>query len=51
MSDTPLHDWLRPRLAELVRQAERAGFDRDAVVAVLTDLVTTPPYNRSAPQA
>jgi hypothetical protein len=33
----------------LVRQAERAGFDRDAVIAVLTDLITTPPFNQSNP--
>lgn len=44
MTDTPAHDWLRPKLAELVRQAELAGFHRDVVVAVLTDLITTPPY-------
>lgn len=47
MSDTPIHDWLRPRLAELVRRAELAGFERDAVVAVLTDLITAPPFNRA----
>jgi len=45
MSETPLHDWLRPRLTELIRQAERAGFKRDAVIAVLTDLITAPPFN------
>ena len=46
MSETPVHDWLRPRLAELVRQAERAGFARDTVIAVITDLITTPPFNQ-----
>lgn len=45
MSDTPVHNWLRPRLADLVRQAERAGFDRQTVIAVLTDLITSPPFN------
>ena len=48
MSDTPVHNWLRPRLADLVRQAERAGFDRQTVIAVLTDLITSPPFNPSA---
>ena len=45
MSKTPAHDWLRPRLAALVADAERAGFDRQTVIAVLTDLITAPPYN------
>ena len=45
MSNTPAHDWLRPRLAALVSGAERAGFDRQTVIAVLTDLITSPPYN------
>lgn len=44
---TPIHDWLRPRLAELVGQAERAGFARDTVIAVLTDLITSPPFNEA----
>jgi hypothetical protein len=42
---TPMHDWLSPRLLSLVRDAEQAGFDRAAVVAVITDLITTPPFN------
>lgn len=49
MTDTPVHDWLRPKLAELVQQAERVGFERDVVVAVLTDLITTPPYEAPDP--
>jgi hypothetical protein len=48
MSETPVHDWLRPRLAELVRQAERAGFAKDTVIAVITDLITAPPFNERA---
>jgi hypothetical protein len=48
ISDTPVHDWLRPRLAELVQQAERAGFLREAVVAVIMDLITAPPYDDDA---
>jgi hypothetical protein len=49
MTETPVHDWLRPRLAELVRQAEDAGFDRDTVIAVLSDLIDSPPFNQTEP--
>jgi hypothetical protein len=49
MTETPVHDWLRPRLAELVRQAEAAGFDRDTVIAVLSDLIDSPPFNQIEP--
>jgi hypothetical protein len=42
---TPMHDRLLPRLVSLVRDAEQAGFDRAAVVAVITDLITMPPFN------
>jgi len=42
---TPVHGWLLPRLFSLVREAERAGFDRATVVAVITDLITTQPFN------
>jgi hypothetical protein len=49
MTETPVHDWLRPRLAELVQQAEGAGFDRDTVIAVLSDLIDSPPFNQTEP--
>jgi len=49
MSETPVHDWLRPRLADLVRQAERAGFDRQTVIAIITDMITAPPFNDAPP--
>jgi hypothetical protein len=42
---TPIRDWLLPRLVSLVRDAEQAGFDRAAIVAVITDLITIPPFN------
>ena len=48
MTDTPAHDWLRPRLAELVRKAEHAGFARETIIAVITDLITAPPFNQPA---
>lgn len=47
MSQTPLHDWLRPRLDLVLAEAGRAGFDRQAVLAVLTDLATSPAYNEA----
>ena len=50
MNDTPAHDWLRPRLTELVRQGELAGFDRQTVVAVITDLITTLQFNEPSPE-
>jgi hypothetical protein len=42
---TPIHSWLLPRLLSLVREAEQAGFERATVVAVITDLITTQPFN------
>jgi hypothetical protein len=36
---------LSPRLLLLVRDAEQAGFDRAAVIAVITDLITMSPFN------
>ena len=38
MSTTPLHDWLRPRLDLLFAEANAAGFEREAALAVLTDI-------------
>jgi hypothetical protein len=48
MSQTPLHDWLTPRVEALLREAEAAGFARDAALAVLLDLVTASPGDLSA---
>ena len=39
MSQTPLHDWIRPRLQALVDGAIAAGFDPLTVTAVLTDIL------------
>jgi len=36
-TQTPAHDWMRPRLIALLAQAERAGMPRDVAVAVLMD--------------
>ena len=46
---TPVHEWVLPRLAALVCDAEKAGFDRATVVAVVTDLITAPPFNDAGP--
>ena len=47
--DTPIHDWLQPRLQALVDEALHKGFDREAVVAVITDLITSPPFDTALP--
>ena len=41
MSQTPLHDWIKPRLQKLVDDAITAGFDPLTVTAVLTDIIAT----------
>jgi len=43
MSATPVHDWLRPRLERLLRDAEAAGIPREASLAALIDLITLIP--------
>jgi hypothetical protein len=32
-----------------VRQAKDAGFDRDTVIAVLSDLIDSPPFDQTEP--
>ncbi len=49
MTDSPPHDWFRPRLAALVAAAESAGFARDVSVAVITDLINGPAFS-TAPE-
>jgi hypothetical protein len=51
MAHTPLHEWLRPRLDALLRDAMAAGFERDAAVAVIADLATAPPFDTAPPPA
>ena len=41
MSETPVHDWVRPRLHALVQEAIAAGYDPVTVTAVVTDLVAS----------
>ncbi len=45
---TPAHDWLRPRVAALVNEAERAGIPRDIAVAVIIDLAGAPPFDQAS---
>ncbi len=45
MSDTPAHDWLLPRLEQMLTEAETAGIERTIAIAVLTDMVTGPGFN------
>ena len=49
-SDTPIHDFARPRIMALMDQAVAEGFPRDAVVAVLIDIVTAPDFDTAAPE-
>jgi hypothetical protein len=44
---TPVHDWVKPRLDALVAEAMKNGMERDVIVAVLTDIVEGPGYNRA----
>ena len=44
---TPVHDWVKPRLDALVAEALKNGMQREVVVAVLTDIVEGPGYNRA----
>lgn len=46
---SPIHDFLLPRLATLVNQAVAQGMPRDAVVAVLIDIVTSPRFDTAVP--
>jgi hypothetical protein len=41
MSETPVHDWVMPRLQALVDDAIRAGFDALTVTAVITDILAS----------
>jgi hypothetical protein len=49
MAETPMHDWLAPRLQALVAEGTAHGFNRDAVVAVIADMITGPRFNEPPP--
>ena len=46
---TPAHDFLLPRLRQLVADAQAQGIGRDAVVAVMIDIVTGSTFNAATP--
>ncbi len=48
-SNTPVRDFLLPRLTALVAEAEAQGFQRQVAVAVLIDLITAPDFDTAAP--
>ncbi len=48
-SDTPARDFLKPRVAALVKEAIGHGIARDVAVAVLIDIITAPGYDTAAP--
>ncbi len=50
-SDTPIHDFVNPRMVGLLNDAVAQGFARDAVVAVMIDIVTRPPFDTAEPDA
>jgi hypothetical protein len=50
-SDTPVHDFLLPRIVALVKEAEEHGIQREVAVAVLIDIVTAPRFDTAAPPA
>jgi hypothetical protein len=45
MTATPAHDWLQPRLEQLLMEAEAAGIERSIAVAVVTDIITGAGFN------
>jgi hypothetical protein len=49
-SDTPIHDFMLPRISALVHEAVAQGFVRDAVVAVVIDIITGPRFDTAAPK-
>ncbi len=49
MSETPLHDWMMPRLESLLEEARKAGFERQTAVAVIIDLIESSRFNERAP--
>lgn len=50
-SETPVHDFLLPRITALVNEAMALGIQRDVAVVVLIDIVTAPRFNTAAPGA
>jgi hypothetical protein len=45
MNGHPLHDWMRPRLQTLLREAESAGYSRVPAIAVIADIMMDASFN------
>nr|WP_294506168.1 hypothetical protein [uncultured Rhodopila sp.] len=48
-SDSPIHDFVLPRLAALVTDTVAAGATREVAVAVIIDLITSSRFDTAAP--
>ena len=48
-SNSPIHDFLLPRLTALIDEAVATGTTREIAVAVLIDLITSPRFDTAAP--
>ncbi len=48
-SQTPVHDFIHPRISALVAEARAHGIAKDVAVAVLIDIVTSPAFDTAAP--
>jgi len=48
-SDSPIHDFVLPRLTALVDDAVAAGATREVAVAVIIDLITSSRFDTAAP--
>lgn len=46
--ETPIHTYPRPRITELVRGAVAQGMTRDAIVAVVIDIITSADFDTAA---
>lgn len=48
-SQTPVHDFIHPRVAALIAEARANGITKEIAVAVLIDIVTAPEFDTAAP--
>ncbi len=49
MSQTPIHDWIMPRLQKLVDEAIQQGFEPLTVTAVITDIIASTVFDHQPP--
>jgi hypothetical protein len=48
-SDSPVHDFLLPRLTALINETVATGTTREIAVAVMIDLITSPRFDTAMP--